>query len=428
MRQHASCGLVFSLVLAKLFTLQCVTFPQRGHVLPGQGHTVADTPDAHSSHLGDSPFTDLSEGIIEYSSRGPVFLMGDFNARTQDHQCALFDFSDPARLPAFTSEETGTTRHSEDSGPDNTGYGRHLLELGSRHHLVIYNGMSQWPTSGRYTCFPSAGGSSTVDYVLGSREGISLLSRFLTPPPPIGADHTYLALTFQSTSHTPPPPILLPRTIFHFTHDLADIYDSTIHDEIIDTDPILPLSTLTYILSHTLLTAATQSFPNHSTPTTQTRTGTTPQNRWYDEECRQLSRQLRAQLVRHTISRREANRQMHSLTRRKKRAYEERQYWDLYHLFMSIDSATAWRRIRDPRPPPRSLIHTLGTPMHKSYMIFHTRPLPPAPHSLHPLHLLSSLHTWSHRPLKISSTVEHPTTLDYRVSTSYMLPPHSLHS
>ena len=128
-----------------------------------------------------------------------------------------------------------------------------------------------------------------MDYVLGSREGISLLSHFLTPSPPIGADHTYPALTFLSTLHTPPSPTTTPRTIFHFTHDLADIYDATIYDEIIDTDPTLPLSTLTSILSHTLLSAATHNFPHHSTPTSQTCTGTAPQNKWYDEECRQFS-------------------------------------------------------------------------------------------------------------------------------------------
>ena len=100
-----------------------------------------------------------------------------------------------------------------------------------------------------------------MDYVLGSREGISLLSHF-TPSPPIGADHTYLALTFLSTLHTPPSPTTTPRTIFHFTHDLADIYDATIYDEIIDTDPTLPLSTLTPFSSHTQLST---SFHSHIT-------------------------------------------------------------------------------------------------------------------------------------------------------------------
>ena len=35
-----------------------------------------------------------------------------------------------------------------------TEYGHHLLKLGSQHHLIIYNGMAQWPTSREWTCIP----------------------------------------------------------------------------------------------------------------------------------------------------------------------------------------------------------------------------------------------------------------------------------
>ena len=41
---------------------------------------------------------------------------------------------------------------------------------------------------------------------------------------------------------------------------------------------------------------------------------------------------------------------MKALTRRKRRAFEEAQELELYHLFMSMDSATAWRTLREPRP------------------------------------------------------------------------------
>ena len=101
--------------------------------------------------IGESPYTCLMEGIMEYSTLGEVFLMGDFNARTCGHQCETYDFEDPEIL--HTIEASDTTRTSADTAPC-TAYGRHLLRLGSQHRLVIYNGMTHWPASGSLTCMP----------------------------------------------------------------------------------------------------------------------------------------------------------------------------------------------------------------------------------------------------------------------------------
>lgn len=88
---------------------------------------------------GESPYTWLTEGIIEYSARGEVFLMGDFNARTCSRQCESYDFEDPEILQI--TEDADTRRISVDAAYP-TGYGHHLLRLGSQHRLVIYNGMA----------------------------------------------------------------------------------------------------------------------------------------------------------------------------------------------------------------------------------------------------------------------------------------------
>ena len=130
---------------------------------------------------GDSPYSVLSEDIAHYSTLGEVLLMGDFNARTQSRQCEIYDMEDPEMMLAMATEDTGTTRLSEDTGPDNTRYGHHLLELGARHHLIIYNGMTPWPDSGGLTCFPLGGGGSTVDYVLGGRETVQVVTSFTIP-------------------------------------------------------------------------------------------------------------------------------------------------------------------------------------------------------------------------------------------------------
>ncbi|MCO5570416.1 hypothetical protein L7F22_024137 [Adiantum nelumboides] len=156
----------------------------------------------------DSPYTRLSENILRYSSLGEIFLMGDFNGRTQSRQCDTYDMEHPDIMRVVDPDEIRTHRQSADEGPDYTGYGAHLLEMGSRHHLVIYNGMTQWPDSGGLTCFPHGGGESTVDYLMGSISGISWIDTFSTGRRPLGADHTFLTFSFHTssviTTHTSP--------------------------------------------------------------------------------------------------------------------------------------------------------------------------------------------------------------------------------
>ena len=67
--------------------------------------------EAHtSSH--QSPFSVLYEDILHYASMEEVLLMGDFNARTQSRQCAIYNFHDPERLHTLQYEETYTGRTS----------------------------------------------------------------------------------------------------------------------------------------------------------------------------------------------------------------------------------------------------------------------------------------------------------------------------
>lgn len=121
----------------------------RGHATGGGDRSLA-------IHLSVS-----SEEIMHYSTLGEVFLTGDFNAHTQSRQCEVYDYDDMEILHPVDPEEIGASQASEDTGPDRGHYGDHLLELGARHRLVIYNGMLQWPGSGGLTCFPHGGHART---------------------------------------------------------------------------------------------------------------------------------------------------------------------------------------------------------------------------------------------------------------------------
>ena len=137
---------------------------------------------------------------------GEILLLGDFNARTGNEQTRLLDLDDPILLREMDIEDTGLQRSSQDSG-NITSYGRDLLDMGAAHGLVIFNGLARWPLSGHLTCFPHGGGSSTVDYLIGSPTLIPQIPDFSIPPPPLGADHTYLAFTITSI---PPSPTTSP--------------------------------------------------------------------------------------------------------------------------------------------------------------------------------------------------------------------------
>ena len=143
---------------ARVIYIALCYFPPRGSRYSTLGEEDTGSSEGEEEEtipaVGDSPYSALSEDIIHYSTQGEVLLMGDFNARTQSRQCEIYDMEDPEMMLAMEVEDTGAIQLSADTGPDSTRYGHHLLELGTRHHLVIYNGMPQWPDSGALTCFP----------------------------------------------------------------------------------------------------------------------------------------------------------------------------------------------------------------------------------------------------------------------------------
>ena len=108
-----------------------------------------------------------------------------------------------------------------------------------------------------------------MDYIMGFREATHLLSSFTIPPIPIGADHTYLALSFTGDT-TPPISITrTPHTTIHFTHELAPLYSTEVEKGLLLLHPSTPLPMLTAHITSVLQTSAISSFP-HTTHTGHT--------------------------------------------------------------------------------------------------------------------------------------------------------------
>lgn len=165
----------------------------------------------------------MYDDITEFSGQGDILLLGDFNARTCDRQVGLLDFrDDPLIVPGIDPIEIGIVRESADA-THGTAYGCHLREL--RADLIIYNGISRWPSSSGLTCFPHGGGTSTMDYLIGSYLLCHIYMILTLPPPPLGADHSYLAFSLSgiiSAMEIALP--MLPHIRVHFDHTLHFVY------------------------------------------------------------------------------------------------------------------------------------------------------------------------------------------------------------
>lgn len=85
-----------------------------------------------------SPYSVLYPDIMEFSSRGEVFLVGDFIAQTSTRQIPLLDFHcDSILLPEVDRDDAGLSRTFADRRAFVTTYGHALLDMGHIHDLVI---------------------------------------------------------------------------------------------------------------------------------------------------------------------------------------------------------------------------------------------------------------------------------------------------
>jgi hypothetical protein len=116
-----------------------------------------------------------------------------------------------------------------------------------------------------------------------------LFITFMFPPSPL---RTFL---FFPSLSAPTPPQGPPRTIFRF--DEEDPYTFSTHlRQILPFETQFSLfdsaSTKYNYLSYTIWNLVLMSYP-HSTQSTSQKNKSCPMNRWYDEECNALHRQLR---------------------------------------------------------------------------------------------------------------------------------------
>ena len=89
-----------------------------------------------------SLYSILYPDILDFSRRGEVLLVGDFNAKRGIRQTSLLDFhSNSIMLPELDTEDSRLSRSFVARPAPIIAYGHAFLDMGSIHKLIIYNGM-----------------------------------------------------------------------------------------------------------------------------------------------------------------------------------------------------------------------------------------------------------------------------------------------
>ena len=128
-----------------------------------------------------------------------------------------------------------------------------------------------------------------VDYVLAQPSFIPLIKDLTIGPRPIGVavDHALLTFTIEFQFNVTRMEQTPRHVRYTFTPESDSVYRDGIYRRLADKDPECPLKELTKILTKTIHEAAMEAYP-HTLPHYKRRSGSMPQNSWYDEECREM--------------------------------------------------------------------------------------------------------------------------------------------
>ena len=122
------------------------------------------------------------------------------------------------------------------------------------------------------------------------------------------------------------------QTRYTFTSETDPVYIDGIYICLVIEEPGRSLEELTQILIETLHDAAAEAYP-HTQSEHMQRSGSMPQNNWYDEECREMRATLQREVLLGVMTHRQLQIAFLRLLRQKKRTYLAQLERELYHLF-----------------------------------------------------------------------------------------------
>ena len=152
-----------------------------------------------------NPWELLNDHTMALSTKGSVILCGDTNARTSTKPDFITTSgNDVLNIPIDIISDPPRPRNNIDTKHNSDG--NDLIDLAIANNLYILNGRTLGDIFGKKTCF-NYKGSSTIDYILASRNLESNVKTLTVEDCNVYSDHRPLLLTldlrhFYSFSHT----------------------------------------------------------------------------------------------------------------------------------------------------------------------------------------------------------------------------------
>ena len=91
------------------------------------------------------------------------------------------------------------------------------------------------------------------------------------------------------------------HTVYFYTRDRPVLYRGDLQRRMWAAEPVYTVEEITTLLTEILHGAAAEAYP-HTQPDQRRRSGSIPQNSWYDDECKEMRSQIQSELVRGIIT------------------------------------------------------------------------------------------------------------------------------
>ena len=147
-------------------------------------------PPQNSLYFNTDIFDELENDIANYSAKGHILLLGDFNARTGKYTDLVskegnnFIDNDNSEISLHPPN-----RNSFDNIINN--HGKRLLQICKNSDLKILNGRTNGDSLGRPT-FHGRNGTSVVDYIICDQTLLTNVDHFIVKQPSYLSDHSQI--------------------------------------------------------------------------------------------------------------------------------------------------------------------------------------------------------------------------------------------
>jgi exonuclease III len=331
----------------------------------------------------DACFQELMMDISDISALGDYVVCGDFNART-GNLSDTFDTqewhnSDVADYLPNECQNKLSTRQNQDQIINL--FGHNLINLCQATSTYVLNGRIQGDMHGNYTCRAN-GGSSTVDYFLGSQHiANKLASALVVHQWETDSDHNALTLTLPNNTpintptdvalcNEPGHEMVNPGLRYCYDKALKEDYIKNINDPLVHNlfrkacEGNVSACESASLLKQAILTAVKLTYKKVGKNSKSQRTP----KAWFDKECREAKRKLKSFLRSQTDGHyADVQRKVYrDLIRRKKRKFRCLQGEQLVELARK-DPKRFWKHFK-----PQSKVNPETIPTENWATAFHT--------------------------------------------------------